>query len=250
MISRYLSRCVLIIVALCAACATPQQASPTSTTTAVIPTLAQPTPASSSAPTLVPPTSTPARGPRTFTEDFRTSPSYWTYLQVENGQPLAAPSIEDGFLVFSLPASNQWEYAIYAGHAYGDATIDVQSQYRTSGDGTVGLVCRYDEKKGWYELNVFADGTYMLLYGQWLTNGVARYSPLYQGKSEKIQSDENEIGLHCSGNVLTPVVNGTQLRSWQELKFGLRMGEVGLSVSSFSDAPFTVGFDWAKVTEP
>jgi hypothetical protein len=248
MISRSIRSMVFALAAACAACSA--QIQPTSTATAAVPTLAQATATPSAAPTRVRPTLTPTPGPRAFTEDFRSNPPYWSYLQVDNGQVFNAPSVQDGFLVFDLAAPDQWAYAIYSGHDYWDVTVKAQAQYRTPGDGAVGLVCRYDLMKGWYELDVYADRTYALLYGQWLTNGVARYTPLYQGESEKIQSDANEIGLQCDGNVLTPIINGTALRAWPELKFGLIMGKAGLAVSSFADAPFTVGFDWAKVGEP
>lgn len=243
-------RCIVLLlcVALCTGCSA--QATPTPTASAVATPLASATAAPSPTPTRLRPTQTPAPGPRSFTQDFRSNPLYWTYLHVENGSAVPEPRIEDGFLAFDLAQPNDWAYAIYTGHDYWDVTISAHAQYRTSGDGAIGLVCRYNETKGWYELSVFADQTYVLLFGQWLTNGVARYTPLYQGKSEKIQTDENEIGLGCQGKALTPFINGTHLRTWQENKFGLLSGKVGLAVSSFSDAPFTVGFDWVKLAEP
>jgi hypothetical protein len=240
----------VVLGALCAGCSAQAVAAPSATATVAVPTLVLSTATPGATPTRVRPTQTPAPGPRDFTEDFRAQPSYWTYANVENGQAFTPPRIEDGFLVFDLNAANEWAYALYTGHDYWDATVQAAAQYRTSGDGGVGLVCRYDAQKGWYELDVFADRTYALLYGQWLTNGVARYTPLYQGESEKIQSDANELGLRCVGTTLTPLVNGTALRAWQENKFGLASGKVGLAVSSFADAPFVVGFDWAKVGEP
>ncbi len=237
------------VIAFSGGCAAPPT-TPAPTATARPTARPQATPTVSPTPTRIVPTKTPAPGPRSFAQDFRTSPPYWTYLAVENGQSFTAPSVQDGFLVFDLAAADQWAYALYTGHQYWDVTVQAHAQLRTTGDGAVGLVCRYDTLKGWYEFNIYADRSYALLYGQWLTNGVARYTPLYKGQSDKIQSDENELGLGCQGDDLTPFVNGTQLRTWQELKFGLTMGQVGMSVSSFEDFPFTVGFDWAKVSEP
>ena len=221
---------------------------PTATVTHAVATRA-PTSTPSASPTAPTPCATrPA--PRTFTEEFNSTPAFWSFLQIDNGQAFAGPSLRDGFLVFDLMAANQWAYALYGGQTYDDVLVEAQAQYRTSGDGAVGLVCRYDEKNGWYEINVYADQTYQLLFGQWLAEGVARYTPLYQGTSEAIQSDANQIGLRCQGNALTPFVNGTQLRSWQESKFGLKTGKVGLAASSFEDAPFTIGFDSVKVSFP
>lgn len=187
---------------------------------------------------------------RDFTEEFNGSLPYWAFLQIDNGQPTAGPSAEGGFLVFDLPAANQWTYALYGGQDYAEVRVDARVEIRTGSDGAAGVVCRYSEKDGWYELNVYADQTYMLLFGQWLAQGVARYTPLYRGESEKIRSDANEIGLLCEGDTLTPFINGVQMRKWQEKKFGLESGKIGISAASFADVPFSVAYDWVKVSEP
>ncbi len=225
----------------------PTQPAPTATRT--IPTLGA-TPMPSPVPLTPTATRTPPPGPRAFTEEFSSTLNYWSFLEVDNGQPFAGPRIQDGFLVFELNSSNQWAYGVYGGHDYGDVTVTAQLQSRTAGDGAAGLICRYDASKGWYEFNIYADRSYELLYGQWLAQGVARYAPLYQGDSDAIQSDENQIGLDCQGSQLTPFVNGTQLRTWPELKFALAGGKIGVAVSSFEDVPFTIAFDWLKVEEP
>ncbi len=163
---------------------------------------------------------------------------------------MAAPQIRDGFLVFSLTAPSQWAYAVYGGPDTADVDIVARVQDRTGGDGAAGVVCRYDKTAGWYELDVFTDGAYQLLYGRWLQAGIASYTPLYGGKSNAMEADENDIGLQCQGNSLTPSINGQQLRKWQELKFGLKQGKVGLSASSFADVPLMMAFDSVKVSEP
>jgi hypothetical protein len=91
----------------------------------------------------------------------------------------------------------------------------------------------------------------MLLYGQWLASGLARYDPLYRGSSEKILTGAaNRIGLLCQAGVLTPFVNGVQLRKWDERKYGLTGGGIGLSASSFEDLPAAAAVDWLQVSEP
>lgn len=217
-----------------AAAAPPDTPSGTATSTASAPSATQ---------TLPP-------APRVFTETFDGPVPYWTFRQAGNGQAVAAPAIRDGFLVFDLLAPNQWVYALYGGPDYGDVTVEARVQSRTGGDEAAGIVCRYDRNAGWYELNVFADGTYQLLFGQWLADGVARYVPLYRGEADAIQGDENTVGLECQGDTLTPFINGGQLRKWEEAKFGLRRGKVGLSVSAFAGVPLTVAFDSVKVSEP
>ncbi len=221
--------------------------SPAAAATTALPSLTQtstPTPRTPvQSPTLPP-------APRDFTEQFTAQPPYWTSLQINNGHPFSGPTVRNGFLAFDLSAPDQWAYALYTGREYTDVIVSADVQFRTAGDGAAGLVCRYDPKAGWYELSVYADKTYELLFGQWLATGVARYMPIYHGQSDAIGPDTDELTLQCQKNMLTVLVNGTQLRSWQELKYGLQQGQVGLAASSFQDVPFTAAFDWFKVSEP
>jgi hypothetical protein len=244
----------LILALICAACGVnDRQAQPSPTSehpSGPQGGIATSTPTSNPSPVSPTPSVIPTSAPRNFTEEFSANAPDWTFLQIDNGQLIPGPSTRDGFLVFDLGAANQWVYALYEPQDYSDVVIEAQIQSRTPGDGAAGIVCRYDESRGWYELNIFADQTYELLFGQWLAAGVARYTPLYHGESEKIEADTNVIGLSCEGNVLTPVINGAPMRKWTEQKFALQKGKVGLSASSFQDAPFTIAFDRVKVSEP
>jgi hypothetical protein len=206
----------------------------------------------SPSPTLLPatPTETLVPAPRTFTEQFDGNLPYWTFQQIDNGQPAANPSAEGGFLVFGLTGPNQWVYALYEMPTFADVRVDAQVDIRAGGLSAYGIVCRYSEEQGWYEFNIYTDHTYTLLFGQWLAPAVARYTPLVRGGSEKIKADANEIGLLCQGDMLTPFINGVQMRSWQEDKIGLKEGKIGLSAASFDSVPLTVAYDWLKVNEP
>jgi hypothetical protein len=245
---------LLILITCCAGCgtgATQARPSPTPVHTPVAEPAAISHPATATPGSVSPTrTPTPPPGPRDFTETFDTGLPYWAFLQIDNGLPAAAPQTRDGFLIFDLPAPNQWAYALYGGHAYSDVTVETEIQSRTGGDGAAGIICRYDEKKGWYELNIYEDQTYQLLFGQWLAAGIARYTPLYRGQADVIQNDYNALGLECRGNMLTPFINGVQMRRWQELKFALQSGLIGLTVASFDDSPFTIAFDSLKISEP
>jgi hypothetical protein len=211
-----------------------------------------PTATASPSPSPIPPTAiqTFPPAPRTFTEQFEGILPYWTFQQIDFGQPAATPKVAGGFLVFDLPGPNQWVYALYSIPDYADIRLDAQVEDRAGQAGAVGVVCRYSEEQGWYEFNIYADQTYELLYGQWLAPGVARYTPLFRGESPKIEGDANQIGLVCQGNTLTPFINGTQMRIWQDNKFGLKNGKIGISAASFAAVPFTVAYDWVKVSLP
>lgn len=214
--------------------------------------LPSPTALPSPTPSLIAPTAVPtlAPAPRSFTEQFDAEIPYWTFQQIDLGSPAATPTSDNGFLVFDLTSQNQWIYAFYNLPDYTDIRLDARVEVRAGEAGAVGLVCRYTEAGGWYEFNIFADQTYELLYGQWLAPGLARYTPLFRGVSEKIRSDANEIGLVCKGDALTPFINGVQMRIWQDTRIGLMDGQVGISAASFATLPYSIAYDWVKVSQP
>ena len=241
---------LLILTFVVAACQPAIKATPLAPASSSIPSQEwTATPAPATLPPSPAPTETLAPAPRTFDEGFNGSLPYWVFQQNDNGQPFPGPAVEAGYLVFNLTAPNQWAYALYGGQEYQNVRVDAQVEVRT-GDGALGAVCRYSEKDGWYEFNIYSDQTYMLLYGQWLAPGIAYYTPMYHGDSEKIRNGANEIGLQCKDNLLTPFINGVQMRIWDEKKFGLKAGRIGISASSFDAIPFTSAFDWVKVSEP
>lgn len=235
----------LILLTACQAAATRPTAAPAPT--AVPSAEATPTPNLTAAQAL--PTSTLAPAPRLFTEEFDGELPNWAFVQVDNGQPLVQPRLESGSLLFDLSAPEQWVYALYDSNGYSDVRVDARVEDRGGADYTAGIVCRYSETHGWYEFNVYADQTYVLLYGQWLMPGVARFTPLVQAESEKIKAGENEIGLACKGDILIPYINGVQMRQRQEKTFALTGGAIGISASSFEDAA-ALAYDWVKVSEP
>jgi hypothetical protein len=237
---------LLFIVAACQPSIRPTPVPPTEISLPTQPA----TPSATASPVAPTETLTPAPAPRDFTEDFNASPPHWQFLQVDNGQPPIEPVVQSGFLVFHLPAANQWVYGLYGPQDYSDVRVDASVETRAGDHGSTGVICRYSEQNGWYEFNVYANQTYVLLYAKWLTKGVARYTTLVRAASEKIQPVQNEIGLLCQGKTLTPFINGVQLRQNPENTFGLASGQVGISAASFDVAPVTIAYDWAKVSEP
>jgi len=250
----------LIGLALLAACggpgATPEAtATPAATATSIPPT---PIPISSpqgatATPTLAPtPTATDTPPERYFTDEFDTAPKYWSILYASGDQDRVEVLNEYSKLTFELYSQQAWVYAIYGPFDYDRVHIETSVESQGSDINAMGLVCNYDEQAGWYEFNISSDGAYNLLHGQWLAEGVARYTPILDDTTNLIQPGNavNRIGLDCYQNTVQMSVNGNSLRSISVEYIGLTGGKVGLSLASFEEAPVILSFDWVKVSEP
>lgn len=219
--------------------------------TATIPASQTPMPATvSPAPT---PTfeATPTPLPRLFTDEFDSSLAGWVILQSGND---SVPNIntENSNLILQMESAYTWAYALYGAHDYADVHIDAQFENRGGSPSAIGLVCRYSEADGWFEFNVSTDGTYNVLYGQWLANGIADYLPIWSGPSNAIEPSgiAQEIGLRCSGTTLALYINQQNIRNVDVSRYGLLEGKIGLTVSSFENTPIIAAFDRLTVSEP
>jgi len=145
-----------------------------------------------------------------------------------------------------------WAYAIYDAQVYDPVRVDARFTNQAASPASIGLICRYSETDGWLEYNVSTDGTYNVLYGQWLANGIADYLPVLSAASNAIQpsGSSQEIGLVCSGATLSLFVDQTLIRSVDVSRFELTTGKVGITVSSFENVPVIAAFDWVRVSEP
>lgn len=239
---------VLTAALFCSACGTPAPPVIATSTAPLEPTL----PGSTSTASPMPPTATATLTPppHTFTEGFDAGAPYWIFL--EAGVPSGALSraLERGALRFDLTAADQWAYALYDPYVYEDVRVDAVVEFSAADQASAGVICRYDPAVGWYEFNIHPDGTYSLLFGQWLADGIARYTPLVVAESEHILPSANEIGLVCEADILTPYINGTQLRKRQEKQHVLTDGKVGLAAASFENGAVAISYDWVGVGSP
>jgi hypothetical protein len=160
--------------------------------------------------------------------------------------------MQDGALIVQLDSPYTWGYVIIGNETYEDVRIDASTQSRGSTPEAIGLMCRYGEQSGWYEFNVSGDGTYSVLYGQWLATDVARYTPIAIDTTVYLNPSgaDNAIGLTCEATNLWLYINGKLFRKLNETRFGLTEGKVGLSVSSFENTGVIGSFDSVRVSEP
>lgn len=199
-------------------------------------------------PTLTPSPIPPTPLPRFFTEEFDGALPAWSILQ-SSGETSPQTSVENGALIFSLTSRYEWVYVIIGAQDYTDMRIDASVDSRSISPSSLGLICRYSESNGWYEFNISEDGTYTVLFGQWLAAGVANYQPIASDFSEYILRDgsENQLGLDCQENILWLYINGKLFRKLDVSRFGLAEGKLGLSIASFENIPVVAGFEWVKV---
>ncbi|HET9909011.1 MAG TPA: hypothetical protein VFQ23_20345 [Anaerolineales bacterium] len=229
-------------------------------TVAPTPTLV-PLPTETPLPTAIPATDTPVPTPtiafsptplpRFFTNEFDSAFEGWGILQAGND---FVPNVraENSTLLLQMDAPYSWVYAIYGSESYSNVYVETKFENRAGSPASVGLVCRYSEENGWFEYNVTSDGTYNLLYGQWLATGVADYLPITDGTSNLVQPSgaAQQISLLCADTVLTLSINGTVVRSLDVARYELTEGKVGVTTASYENTPILVALDSVTVREP
>jgi hypothetical protein len=201
-----------------------------------------------------------------FQEDFNGGLDNWSHFVVDGsktsvgGNPQLVQKdfgtmtfgIKDGFLVFDLESPGQWIYSTYDAQDYDDVRVDVSAENRGTNSNNVSLLCRYTADQGWYEFNVANSGLYNIYYASVSSDKTVVYSKLADGGSNKIKSGTatNQYAIVCQGHTLSLYINTIHVRSFDDNQYGLKKGKVGVSVSSFTDLPAIVGFDWVKISQP
>ncbi len=212
--------------------------------------LPSPVPASAT-PTQIPsPTRTATPPPLTFTEEFDAIPAYWSTLYA-SGQSGRAEVLErDGTLVYQLYQANTWVYALFGANEYQAVRLQTRFENQASELNYVGLLCSYDEQAGWFEFNLSSDGSYNLLFGQWIAPDMARYIPILNDTSEYIFTgrETNEMSLECFENTVQLYINDKLIRKMDVARFERIGGKIGLAVASFEDLPVIAAFDWVRVS--
>jgi len=130
--------------------------------------------------------------------------------------------------------------------------VDVRATNRGKNNNSISLICRYDPKVGWYEFNIANSGVYNIIYAERNSDGNISYNTIIDGGSNAIKQgkDTNEYGISCKGTQLTLYINGKEVKSISEKKYGLRDGQIGMSVSSFNVLPIQIEMEWFKISQP
>jgi hypothetical protein len=217
-------------------------------TETALPTPVPVTETPASTPTLEP---TPTPFPQFFTNEFDSLLTGWVILQAGND---SVPNItnENSRLILKTDSPYTWIYAIYGAQDYNNVRVDTKFVNNALSPASIGLICRYSETDGWFEYNVSTDGTYNVLYGKWLSNGIADYLPVLDGSSNAIQQSgaEQQIGLICTDTTLSLLIDEKIIRNVDVSRYELTGGKVGVAASSFENTPVIASFDWVKVSQP
>jgi hypothetical protein len=237
----------------------PTQAPPPTQPVQVIPTEAPPEP------TAVPPTDEPPapteppepEAQQFFTEEFDTPlssdwSSFTLYDETVSDLDKVSVEAQDGKLVWNFDSEYVYYYLFYGAFDYEDVRLDVHADNRGKNNNSVSLICRYDPDVGWYEFNIANNGLYDILYAEITDSGKIQYNRVANGGSNDINQGKevNEYSITCQGEELSLTINGEEAISIKEKNYGLRSGQVGISVSSFNVLPILIEMDWVQVSEP
>ena len=214
-------------------------------------------------PTEVEPTEPPATEPpapqaqQFFTEEFDNPLSGdWSVFTITdpNASDLDKVNVEadSGNLVWDFDSEYVYYYLFYDAFTYEDVKVEARADNRGKNNNSVSLICRYDEDEGWYEFNIANNGLYDILFAEVLENGKIRWNRIANGGSNAINQGKevNEYSITCQGEELTLNINGDEVISIKDKKYGLRSGQVGVSVSSFNILPILIEMDWLRISEP
>ena len=222
----------------------------------------EPTTAPTEAPpesTAVPPTEEPPvpQAEQFFTEEFDDPlSSDWSIFTVTGSNDADADKVtvdaQDGKLVWNFDSEYVYYYLFYSAYDYEDVRVEVRADNRGRNNNSVSMICRYDPNGGWYEFNIANNGLYDILYGEETSDGSIAYEQIANGGSNAIKQgkDVNEYAITCKGDELTLFINGDEVTSLTETNYGLRSGQVGMSVSSFNVLPIQVEMERVTISEP
>ena len=232
-------------------------AQPQPPTQAPQPTTVPPTEAAPE-PTVEAPTEAPVSEAQDFfIEEFDEPLSNdWSILTVTGSDDADPDKVtveaQDGKLIWDFDSEYVYYYLFYDAFTYEDVKVDVRADNRGRNNNNISLICRYDPEVGWYEFNIANNGLYDIYYAEVTSSGEISYERITNGGSNAIKQGKevNEYSISCDGEELSLVINGDEVTSITENNYGLRDGQVGVSVSSFNVLPILIEMDWIEISEP
>jgi S1-C subfamily serine protease len=185
-------------------------------------------------------------------EEFDEYSDWWTWFLTYGDETFTDIYFDEGRLKFDLTdgSSDTYAYLIYEEYIYEDVYLHALVENRGKNTNSVSLICRYDDVKGWYEVNIGSDGLYNIFRFDGNLDKGDGYKMLTSGGSTRIRTGKeyNEYTFSCKGNTLTLWINGTQTNTIRDNSF--REGMIGIGVSSYGVAPINVEFESLEIGVP
>ena len=182
-------------------------------------------------------------------EEFDQYSDWWTWFLTSGDENYTDIYFDNGRMKFDLTDTDIYAYLTYDEYIYDDVYLHAVVENRGRNTNSVSLLCRYDENKGWYEVNFGSDGLYDILrFDGSLDNG--GYKLLASGGSNNIRTgmEYNEYTISCEGNTITLWINGVQTNSVRDNSF--KEGLIGISASSYNVTPINVEFESLEIGVP
>lgn len=190
--------------------------------------------------TLIP---TATRIPAFFTEEFGAAfdASHWQQFTLGKGSSAQlVVRQEEDHLLFDLGSEDLYVYYMYKRYTYRNTSITLNAQNLGRNNNNISLVCRmHDESSKWYEFSVTSSGLWTLFAFDQI------YHILGSGGTNLLRQEreENEYQMICKDDQIQLFVNGQELRTIQDTRFGFQEGYAGFNISSiegYSVLPITV----------
>ena len=202
-------------------------------------------------PMTVMPTATkiPAFFVEEFGEDF--DAGHWQQFTLGKGsQSQLVVQQEQDHLLFDLGSDDLYAYYMYKPYTYRDTSLKLNAQNLGRNNNNVSLVCRmHDDGSKWYEFSVTSSGLWTLFAFDEI------YHILGSGGTNFLrqESEENEYQMICKDDAMQLLINGQEIRTIQDTRFGFQEGYAGFNISAiqgYSVLPITVQVNRFEIALP
>lgn len=185
-----------------------------------------------------------------FTEEFESGfvADNWQYFTLGSGDDSDLVIQQEGdHLLFDLGDEDLYVYYMYTPYIYEDVSIVLNAENQGRNNNNVSLVCRMNEDGSqWYEFSVESGGVWYL----YAVDG--KYNILSNGGTTVLKQgrEVNEYRMDCEGNRITLYINGNEIKTVPDTKYGFDEGSVGFNISSLNVLPITVDVNWFQIAAP
>ncbi|HAV79028.1 MAG TPA: hypothetical protein DCX53_16885 [Anaerolineae bacterium] len=196
-----------------------------------------------------PPVDEPA-GATYFTEEFDQDPG-WDFFLTAGDEDKITVEFDNSLMIFDLQDISIYAYYLYEAQEYDNVRVDIRADNRGKNNNNVSLICRASTQ-GWYEFSTEGGGLWYLYAVTFNDENKPVYKRLDKGgaQSLKIGKEVNEYGMICEDREITLIVNGKELKTYEDRDRHFDEGYVGFNISSLNVTPIIVEVDWFQVSAP